>query len=280
MARTIIQIQQQIIERVKATPVLAAVLTSTSMVAIWLLWAEVVATVIWAHEMLFDAHKAEVKEIINEGKAHSTRWYAARAKDFQFGYQLDTEEDTYDNTGLTVEQIAASLIVAYSAVVEQDGGLRIKVARLLNGDLAPLDAPQLAAFTEYMARIKDAGVDLKIDSLPPDSLKLQLKVYYDPLVIGANGSRLDGTDNAPVVNTVNEYLKKLPFNGTLVLALLTDDLQAVPGVVIPHIAQAQARYGSLAYSVFDVKYSPDAGYLRVLQPTDLDIIYIAQTVIV
>jgi hypothetical protein len=287
VARTIEQIQQQIIDRIKATPVLAAVLTSTSAVAIWYLWTYVIATVIWTLEVEQDLHKAEVTEIIDKKDPHHTRWYAEIAKKFQYGYQLPADDVKYDNSGLTDEQISNSMIISYCAVVEQDKGLRIKVARLVNGDLAPLDANQLSAFKEYMARVKDAGVRLQIDSLPADSLKLKLRIYYDPLVISANGSRLDGSDNRPVPNAVNKYLKNLPFNGTLALALLVDSLQDVQGVVIPHVVEAQARYGTINYTSFDVQYSPDAGYLRIINDTDQDIDpdtdlkieYIAQTVI-
>lgn len=277
MARTIEQIEAQIIQRVNASPLLTAVLTSTSLVAIWRLWVTVTATVIHSLEALFDFHRAEVIEIINSKDPHSTRWYAEISKKFQFGYDLVPEEDFYDNTGLTEQQISDSLIVKHSAVVKQRGRLRIKVARLVNGDLAPLTVEQLQAFTEYMERVTDAGVDMLIESLPPDSLKLKLKVFYNPLVLSETGARLDGVNSTPVQSAVNEYLKQLPFNGKLVLANLIDHLQDIDGVEIPHVVSAQATFGTVPYSSFDVQYLPDGGYLRILQPNDLEIEFIAQT---
>lgn len=279
MARTITQIQDDIISRVADTPGLS-VLNSTSKVSVWRLWTYIVAVSIWALENLYDLHKAEVTTLINEKAPHSLRWYANKAKAFQYGSELAYEADYYDNSKLTEDQIAEQQIIAFSAVTEQSKGLRLKVARIVDNDLNALSEQQLESFSEYMRRIKDAGVNpLIIESLPPDSLKLEMIIYYNPLVLGSDGSRLDGTDADPVGNGVRDYLKNLPFNGTLVLAYLIDALQQIDGIVIPHIEHAEARYGILPYTAFDVKYNPDAGYLRILQEDDMQITFIPQSTI-
>ncbi len=102
-------------------------------------------------EVIYDLFRSEVDDRILQLKPHSARWYAEKAKQFRYGYNLVAESDYYDSTGLTQQQIDASKIVAYAAVVEQQRGIRIKVARLVNGELAALTAPQLTAFTAYMA---------------------------------------------------------------------------------------------------------------------------------
>lgn len=279
MARTITQIQDDIINRIAGTTELAQ-LNSSSKVAVWRLWTYIVAVSIWALENLFDLHKSEVTTMINEKAPHSLRWYANKARAFQYGSELAYEADYYDNTALTEDQVAEQQIIAFSAVVEQAKGLRLKVARIVENDLNALDAQQLESFSTYMNRIKDAGVTpLIIESLPPDSLKLELVIYYNPLVLGSDGSRLDGTNPDPVGNRVREYLKNLPFNGTLVLAYLIDALQQVDGVVIPHIVHAEAKYGELPYTAFDVKYNPDAGYLRIVKDADMQLSFIPQSTI-
>ncbi|WP_440132750.1 hypothetical protein [Chitinophaga sancti] len=279
MARTITEIQDDIISRITGTTELSS-LNSTSKVAVWRLWTYIVAVSIWALENLFDLHKAEVTTLINEKAPHSLRWYANKARAFQYGSELAYEKDYYDNSKLTEDQVNAQQIIAYSAVVEQSKGLRLKVARIVNGDLDALTGQQLESFGTYMNKIKDAGVTpLVIESLPPDNLKLDMIVYYNPLVLDSKGNRLDGTVEDPVRNQVKNYLKNLPFNGTLVLAYLVDALQQVDGVVIPHIVRAQAQYGTLAYAAFDVKYSPDAGYLRFQVDKDLHIDFLPQSTI-
>lgn len=270
MARTIKVIQQQAIDTM-VTEFAAIDITidpaTWSKTNLLRLLTYVFAVCAWALENLFDTHKAEVSEEISAKKPHSLRWYAEKAKAFQYGYNLVTEQDYYDNTNLTDDEIEASQIVKYAAVVRQRRAnsriyLRIKVATTNGNDLAPLSNVQLSALQEYFNRIADAGVDLEITSGPADYLKLGLKIFYNPLLLTAEGSRIDGTSGTPVPDAIREYLKNLPFNGLYVLAHQVDALQAVEGVVIPHITEASATYGSLLTSV-DVEYIPDSGYLRV-----------------
>jgi hypothetical protein len=233
-----------------------------SVVSLESIFFYIVSSAIWTLEKIFDLHKKEVNDIIATLKPHTTRWYSAQAKLFQYGFNLLPDSDMYDNAGKTDEQITASKIVAYSAVLEVENKLQIKVAKE-TGDLAPLTIPELSAFSEYMARIKDAGVQLDIISLPADNLRLNIDIYYNPLVLDANGQRLDGTTQTPVADAIRAYLKNMPFNGELVLAYLTDALQAVDGVVIPFIKTAEYQYGGLEFNLFDVKRQPDSGYYRI-----------------
>jgi hypothetical protein len=277
MARTIDEIQQSMLDAIAADTVLAPVATSTSKVAIFRLFTRIVATCAWTVEVLFDTLKAEVNEMLAALKPHTLRWYAGKALAFQYGFSLPIDSDKYDNTGFTEEQVDDSMIVKYVAVTEgDDKRLRVKVATE-GTDLEPLTAPQLEAFSEFMARIKDAGVKLRIDSNIPDKIKLALKVFYDPLILNGNGQRIDGSESEPVQKAVKNYLKNLPFNGMFVLAYLTDALQKVDGVVIPHIVTCSTSYGALPFTSVDVKYLPDAGYLRFLVDGDLTIEFIPQS---
>jgi len=276
MARSITEIQQSIIDNIKADGTLAPLTTSTSKTAIWRLLTRIVATCAWTIEVLFDTLKSEINDTLARMKPHTLRWYASKALAFQYGFSLATDSDTYDNTAISDDVIEASQIVKYVAVTEQTRSLRVKVATD-NGDLTPLSEPELEAFTEYMSRVKDAGVRLQIDSLPADRLKLQLRIYYDPLILDSNGQRIDGSDLEPVQSATKNYLKNTPFNGYFVLAYLTDTLQKVDGVVIPHVITASATYGDLAFSTIDVKYLPDSGYLRFENADDLQIEFVAQS---
>lgn len=235
-------------------------------------------------ESLFDALRLEIDAKIKELKPHSERWYAGKVKQYQHGFSLVPESDFYDNAGVSESALEASRVVKYAAVIEQMNAfgrvfLRIKLATEDGADLAPLSAEQLAGVREFMKRVKDAGVALQIDSLPPDNLKMQWDIRYDPLVLNGNGGRLDGTNSDPVGEAIRAYLKNLPFNGTFVLAYITDAVQKVEGVVIPTVTGAQVKYGNREYESIQVKYDPDAGYLRIYDPADLQITYIPQSVI-
>lgn len=252
---------------------------STSRVAIWKILFYAIAFCINALEVIYDLFKTETEDIIATLKPHSARWYAEKAKEFEYGYNLVAESDYYDNTGLTQQQIDDSAVVAYSAVVEQIRGIRIKVARLVGSELAALPTPELTAFTAYMEQIKDAGIKLLITSTAADNIKSTLRIYYNAQVLGADGSRNDGTDATPIQTAFKNYLKNLPFNGLFVPQLMIDHLQAVEGVVIVKDDQWQARYGALPFTNIDVEYNPDAGYLRLADDADLNITFIPHPII-
>ncbi|TXI14616.1 MAG: nucleotidyltransferase [Pedobacter sp.] len=278
MARTIAEIQAQIITEKGNNPELKS-LNSDSKTAIWRVWTYVTATAIWTLETLFELHKKEVDDLILSKKPHNLRWYRAKARAFQFGKELMPESDRYDNSGASADEIAKSRIIKHVAVEENRkmGWVRIKAAKETNGELQALSRvspDELTPFKRYMHLIKDAGVKLVVDSLPPDRLKMDINIYYDPLVLDGNGGRLDDATIKPVNNTIQAYLQNLPFNGEFVLATLTDRLQQTAGVIIPQIVRASATYGNREDQLIDVRYEPDAGYLRI-DNKDLTINYIA-----
>ncbi len=273
MARTIKEIHDGLLAKVAADAVLNTELTSTSDFAIYRLFLYIVAFASWMVENLHDIFKADVNETIAAMKPHSLRWYAEKAKAFQYGYNLVDETDYYDNTGLTVAQILQSKIVAYAAVVEQVRGLRIKVAKLVGGVLVPLDANELIAFVAYMNAIKDAGVKLNITTAVADKLRLQLVIEINPLVLKLDGSRNDGTDAAPVKAAQDNHLLNLPFNGLYSVQKNIDAIQKVEGVKDLQLIAVQTKYGNLNFTSVNISVVPDAGYLRI-DAADLIITYI------
>lgn len=278
MARTITEIQQSMLDAIAADTTLAPVATNSSKTGIFRLFTYIVAAAIWTVEVLMDTFRQEVSDTIAAKNPHTTKWYAGKVRAFQYGYNLPPDSDVYDNTGLTEEQIDASLIIKYSAINESnDGRLLIKIAGYNGTDLAPVTTPQLTALTEYMGLVKDAGVKLVFINQNPDNIKLDLIIYYNPLVLNETGQRIDGTSLTPVHDAVQNFLVNQPFNGVFVLAYLVDALQQVDGVVIPHINQCQTKYGGYPFTSVNVQYTPDAGYLRFASDSDLTITYIAQT---
>lgn len=279
MARTIKQIQDAII---------AVVITEFAAVGITVdptlwskynirrLWTLVVATSQWTLEVLFDELKVYIRELLAAEKPHTLKWYATKAKSFQHGYNLVPDEDYYDNTGLTEAQIVASQVIKFCAAVEVIKGVMLKTATVdNNGDLVPVSTLQHNAFKAFMEEVKDAGVHLFYTNTDPDSLKLSLQIYYNALILGPDGKRLDGTNDTPVPDAINDFLKNgIIFNGKFITSKMVDALQVVDGVEIPHIVSIQAQYGALPYTDIPVEYQPDSGYLRIINPADLEIEYI------
>lgn len=280
MARTVLEIENQIVLAVGADTTLQPLLTSTSKVAIWRRWVNVIATCFNSLEILWDKFKLEITDLIARQKPHTLRWYAEKALRFQLGFPLLVDSAEFDATGYTDAQIEASKIVAYVAVTEEERPgfkmfLRMKLAGTDGTALIQLSTATVTAIQSYFnTAAKDAGVKIVFESLPPDKITMEWDVYYDPTILDATGARLDGTASAPVKDAIVEYLKKLPFNGLYVLAKHTDYLQTVEGVVIPEIKKCLTTYGNLPFSGVQTEYQPDAGWLRFADvSTDLVINY-------
>ena len=188
MAKTLEQWQQLIIDQLAAQNIVV----SGSKTSIRRLWTFVFAFCAWSLDVLFDQHKSEVSANIAELKPHRERWYRNKALSFQYGYDLVTDNDIYNNLNIADEVIEASKIIKYSAVVESkvDSRLIVKIATEANGKLQPLTTGQRNAFAAYMAEIKDAGVNLSIINYLPDRLYLTMVIYYDPLVLDASGNSI------------------------------------------------------------------------------------------
>ena len=231
---------------------------------------EIFAIILFLFEKIFDEHKKEVSEALSQQKPHTARWYRNKALAFQYGFDLITDTDKFNNQGFTEDQISASKIVKFSAVTEADTESRliVKIATEQGGELQPISLGQKASFDAYINEIRDAGVKITTINYLPDILKLQIKIYRDPLVLNENGQSIL-TGEKPVEKAIKEYFKKLPFNGELVLAHLVDTLQKVEGVRIPHIILAESKwidasvnnYGS--FQPIEVKTIPVSGYFKI-----------------
>ena len=268
MARSIQEIQTLIYQAKAQEPALNE-LNSTSKVAIWRLWVYIIAVAIWSLEKLFDQHRADIDKRLAELKPHTARWYRSKALAFQYGFDLLPDSDKFNNVGHTEEAIEASKIVKYSAVIESknEGRLIVKIAGKQGEQLQPITEPQKQAFEAYLQKIKDAGVRLSVVNYQPDILHLQMKIVYDPLVLDNNGQSIIHATK-PVEEAIKSYLKRLPFNGELVLAHLIDVLQQAEGVKIPHLVLAQSKnitsgggYG--AFETIEISKIPTAGYFTI-----------------
>ncbi len=259
MAREISEIQESIIESIEEDSTLSAKLTSTSITAIWRLITYVVAVCAWTVEKLFDAHQEEVDETVDT-KAHSLLWYRNKALAFQYGYSLN--EDTYEYD----EEDEDAQIVQFAAASESDTDvriLRVKVAKDEDGSLAELSESELDAFEYYLGRVKDAGVKIRVISQEADMLKLEIDLYYDPLVLNSEGQRLDGTGDTPVQDAITNYLENLPFDGEYTNMAMVDSIQEVEGVKIPDLVSAEYKWGDYDWEAVSARYTPEAGWLKV-----------------
>lgn len=310
MARTIAEIQNEILDEKKKQPSLNG-LTSSSKTSIWRLWINIMATAIWVHEKI-----VEKNALVS--RPHTLNWYRDQALNFHYGVPLEPDSSNgisliwqdgsyqFDTATLTDSEIEDSKIIKHCAVSEIDletvlnpnkeikeifsdyfhnkvGVVFIKVATIKEGKISRIDVPnELAAFKEYIAKIKDAGNQVYITSDKGDILKLSLNVYVDPLSIYINpkdivyyqlkslnrdlsteetiklhyyesklvinpldiknGSLILQENIFPVVDAVTAHLKNIEFNGAFVKTYLIDSIQKAAGVKIPILTKVQTAW--------------------------------------
>ncbi|WP_435138928.1 nucleotidyltransferase [Formosa sp. A9] len=233
---------------------------------------DLITNIIYVLELLFDQHEKEVNTSLFEQKNARLPWYRTMSLNFQFGFDLVTDKDYFDNTNATADQIEASKVVKYAAVNESVDVSRVvlKIAGETNQELAPITDEQRIAFNAYVEEFRPAGVQITIINYLPDLLYLNLKIYYDPLVLNANGMEIK-TGEYPVQNAITDYMKLLPFDGEFnTFDFLNYIKNNAAGVITPVAVNIETAwidpmlndYGS-PVSV-DVKRIPESGYFKVV----------------
>ena len=228
MARTITQIQNEIIAAVQADPTLAG-LTSISAVAFWRLITRVVAEAVLTEEQLNDVLRAELEQIAREAVPGTADWLQKRVLEFQ--YDALSPQVTQVVDGKVTYPVVDPLlrIVTRAAVKEQSNGrVLVKAAKDDGGGgITPLTALELTALEGYLSRLGFVGIPIDTSSLNADRVAIITgEIYYfkqyNPLTVKAN-----------VIIALNEYLKNISvdnFNGVIVRAEFIDTIQAVEGV--------------------------------------------------
>lgn len=217
----------------------------------------IVAVAVWTLETLFDRHKQEVTDLIDELKPHTRNWYRNKALAFQFGQSLVPDTDTYDNTGLTAEEVAARQVVKYAAVVEVAAVVYVKVAGGEEGNRHPLSTEECTALKAYFKEVKDAGVALTVVNREADRFGIDIDIYYNPQIFNGNLERLDGTGTT-VHDTITDFVENLQFNGEYRNSALINALSGVEGVELVDLHAATANGSPIT-----ARCTPESGYFSV-----------------
>ncbi|MEG0188930.1 MAG: nucleotidyltransferase, partial [Algoriella sp.] len=251
-------------------------LTSTSKTSVWRMMLYIMAYSIEQLAQLFTLHRTEIDTKISTQKTHRLPWIQSLYLNFQYGFQLIKETDLFDNTNATAEQIEASKIIKYCAVNESDTGREviIKIATEKDEVLSPLEMDKMEAILEYTERVKGTGIPYRIINYLPDRLKLNIRVFRDPLVINAQGMDIT-TGKYPVQEALQEFMKELPFDGELRIQDLANKLEAITGVNMVSVDLAQScwinattnNYGD--WTTIDVRRIPESGYFTIENYNDI-----------
>lgn len=236
-------------------------LTSDSKVSIWRLWVYIMSLAIYSFETIMDAFEVHIKSLIADNQIHTSRWYQERILEFQLGFDLDRNIGAYNNEGVEASVVEESKIIDSASVESLEGFLRIKVAKVENGELTRLNDTELQALSAYINIVKDAGTKLILVSQEPDLLRINIDICFDPLVIDSTGARIDGTNDNPVKEAIETYLYNLEFNGEFVTKTLETQLEAVEGVLIAETESVSSQFASNDFVEIDKTYVSNAGYM-------------------
>jgi hypothetical protein len=229
----------------------------------------VVAFAMAVFEKLFDSHKTEVAELIAAERPHTLIWYKNKALAYMHGYELVADADYYDTTGLTDAELSDAKVVKKASAVEKANVVYVKVASAA----AKLSDDQEAGLVAYFKEVKDAGVKLQIINRDADHYRAVLDVYYDPMVLNSAGLNAV-TGNETVRDAVNSFIAALEFNGQFRHDALRNSLNALDGVVMTELKVSQiSTDGGESYDEIDAYTTPDAGYMKIYEPTDLTLNY-------
>lgn len=154
---------------------------SSSTVAEWKLWRDVLVDTIYGKEVIEDAFKLDLETFIQTKQPASIYWYVQKALEFQYGDTLSVSAEGvlyYANIDATKQ------IVRQASVREVDNSgyrtLLIKVAKQnITGDFIPLEATEKLAFEAYMETIKWAGTNLIVTSQTADTIGYALTIKYN-----------------------------------------------------------------------------------------------------
>ncbi|MDR2472136.1 MAG: hypothetical protein LBD53_01050 [Tannerella sp.] len=258
MARTIDEIQKEIIEYKNNNSVLAQ-LTSNSTTAIWRLWTYVFACAIWTLETLFDHYREEVEARIEAIVPHRAKWYRMKSLEFMKDRVLIEDDDVYDTSEMTDEEIAAAKVIKHAVAVESADAsiLTIKIAGETGGERAPVDMATETQFIAYITEIKDAGVRISIINADADRFNTELDVYYDPVLLPEN---VEEACRA----SIKKYVENLPFNGEYSNMKLVDNIQIVEGVKVVEFKSASylSANNDMATEI-NALAVPYAGYFKI-----------------
>ena len=238
-------------------------LNSTSLVAIYTMWAYVTSVVIFTHETLWDLLETAISQRINGTSA----WYALRALEYQHG---DTLQVLNEGTSLGYDPIIAeNQIVTRAAYEDSAGTLNLKLATGSAGSLSALTGAERSGVEKYIDDIKFAGSQINVVSIDADQLILtSMAVYHD-------GVRTSDEVRVDLDLAMDSFFENLDFNGVFYIEQFRDSLQSVVGVIDVSITSLSMRDNTNPSVPVDTvitrKVTLASGYGEVLDKTALTV---------
>lgn len=264
MSQTIQQIEAEINAAIAAESALANL--NTSNVAEWLQFKNIFVQANYSLQKLWDAFKTDIAALAAGSRYGTLKWFQEISLLFQYGDIILHPEYSVlsEKNGTLFYPVvdATKQIITRCATSEINRTVIIKVAKGTT-PTALLPAEKLA-FDAYIKDIKPAGVKHQVVTALADRVKVNMNVYYDPLLIVGNLTTLiEGT-------IIPQFLAAITFDGVFDINRFRDAIEGVPGVAnvgdadIQNVSIKQAGLDILGnpypYTTVSRRYSPYSGY--------------------
>jgi|GEM_PF-6623898 len=234
-------------------------LTSSSMVAIWYVWANVVALAIYTFEAILYKEKEELEEYARLQRYGTLPWWVPQILYFQLGDPLTYNSITGTHYYAVID--ATKNIIKRVAIIEIGGvGLIIKVAKLDNNEFVKLTASELSNVNNYVNEIKPAGTLTTVVSVDADILDSEAEIYYD-------GNYLEADIKTLVNEALNTYKTNINYqniNGKILKNEIIDILRNIPAVNDVLFTALQAKPYGGNYAGIEREYNTSAGYFNYI----------------
>jgi len=278
MARTVEEIKKEMTSAFIANPVIIAAYEldplktfeeQFSKASIESIFFYDVAHNIYVTEQNFDTEKNSLIQYVEKLRPHTQAWYINTLKAFQLGDILDRETGKYD----VVDE--KKQIIKYCSLRKKNDELYFLIATDNNGIPQKISGTGvITAIWQYAERVFDAGVRFKIFSNDADKYRCKLLINYDPLVLDGSGKRLDGTNDTPVADAINNYFKSFPFDSEFSNMALTDAIQQVEGVRVVQLLESSVKPDVFSpFMNIESTYIANAGHMQY-EETSNSIIYV------
>lgn len=249
MARTIEEIKASIDTSAAADGL------STSNTAEWKVWTNIFAYAIWIFEGIMDLFKTDINTTIQTKQPPTIDWYYEKVLEFVSGQSLEVDPTTgilgYSGTGSSTPTVSQALLI------EENGTLKIKVAKGSGDELSALSDEELQNLQAYIKRIKAPGTSINTSSGEADSILYDLTVIYDP--------QYSSSDIQTAVETaLDDFRNDTNFSSYVYRSGIIAKLLSVTGVLACDFDTLKGKEDGGAYpgtDVFDF-YELQAGYFN------------------
>lgn len=240
-------------------------LGTNSRVQDWRVWTWLFSWAASKLERFWDQAKDEIAAVAASAHYGALPWYRPMAFYFQLGHDIEWIDNKFQYAEIDAEARIIKKATAVELTLTSE--VVVKVAKEAG---VPLSETERTAVQAYFEEMSPPGINVTVVSQDPDDVRVDIDVYYDALVLAADGSLLSDAAVFPVEDALLSYLANIDFDGgKLVKTFMQDSLQDVEGVVNPIVRAVSTRVGAAPFVAIGDEKLPESGHFTIDAGTPL-----------